>query len=59
MTKLPTLILNTYTKTEVDNLLYADYPSLSFIVDNFYSKVEIDPTLSDYTTSAQLHTDFL
>ena len=25
---------------------------------NFDSKTEIDSTLSDYTTSAQLHTDF-
>ena len=32
--ELSTLILNTYTKTEADTLLYANYPSLSFIVDN-------------------------
>ena len=35
-----------------------NYTSLLFTVDNFYSKTEIDSTLSDYTTSAQLHTDF-
>ena len=35
--ELSTLILNTYTKTEVDTLLYTNYPSLSFIVCNFYS----------------------
>ena len=33
--ELSTLILNTYTKTEVDTLLYTNYPSPSFIVDNF------------------------
>ena len=27
-------------------------------MDNFYSEAEIDSTLSDYTTSAQLHTGF-
>ena len=27
-------------------------------MDSFYSKTDIDPTLSDYTTPAQLHTDF-
>ena len=27
-------------------------------MDNLYSKTEIDSTLSDYTTSVQLHTDF-
>ena len=57
--ELSTLILNTYTKTEVDTPLYTNYPSLSFTVDTFYSKTETDSTLSDYTTSAQLHTDFL
>ena len=51
-------LVDYYTKTEVDTLLYTNYPSLSFIADNFYSKTEIDSTLSDYTTSAQLHTDF-
>ena len=56
--ELSTLILNTYTKTEVDTLLYTNYPNLSFTVDNFYSTTEIDSTLSGYTTSAQLQTDF-
>ena len=56
--ELPTLIWNTYTKTEVVTILYNNYPTLSFIVDNFYSKTEIDSALSDYTTSAQLHTGF-
>ena len=56
---LPTLILNTYTKPEVDNLLYTNYPSLSFIVNNFHSKTETDSALSDYTTSGQLHIGFL
>ena len=50
--------MNTYTKTEVDTLLYTNFTSLPSIVDNFDSKTEIDSTLSDYTTSAQLHTDF-
>ena len=54
---LPTLILNPYTKTEADNLLYTTYPSLSCIADNFYAKTEIDSTLNAYTTSTQLHTD--
>ena len=35
---LSTLVLNTYTKTEVDTLLYTSYLSLSFIVDNFIFK---------------------
>ena len=56
--ELSTLILNTCTKTEADTLLYINCPSLSFTVDNVYSKTEIDSTLSDYTTSVQLHTDF-
>ena len=56
--ELSILILSTDTKTEVDNFLYTSYPSLSFIVDNLYSKTEIDLTLNDYTTPAQLHTDF-
>ena len=50
--------MNTYTKTDVDTLLYTNYTSLSFIVDTCYSKTEIDPTLSGYTTSVQLHTGF-
>ena len=54
---LPTLILNTYTETEVDTLLYTNSISRSFIVDNLYSRTEIDSTPGDYTTSAQLHTD--
>ena len=36
--ELPTSMLNTYTKTEVDTRLYTTYPSLSFTGDNFYSK---------------------
>ena len=54
----PTLNLNPHTKTEVGNLLYTNYASLSFIVNNFYSKTEINSALGGYTTSAQLHTDF-
>ena len=57
--ELPALIVNTYTKTEVDNLLYTNYPSLSCIADNFYAKTETDSTLSAYTTSTELHTDCL
>ena len=49
-------MLNTYTKNEVETLLYINYPSLSFIADNFYAKTEFDSTLSAYTTSTQLHT---
>ena len=55
--ELSTLILNTYTKTEVDTLVYTKYPRLSSIMYNFYAKTEIASALSDYTTSAQLHTD--
>ena len=36
--ELSTLVLNTYTKTETDNLLYANYPSLTFISDTSYEK---------------------
>ena len=36
--ELSTLIVNTYTKTEIDTLLYTNYPSLTFTADNFYSK---------------------
>ena len=50
--------MHTYINNELDTLLYTNYPSLLFIVDNSYSNTEIDSTLSDYTTSAQLHTDF-
>ena len=32
---------NTYTKAEVDNLLYASCPSLSFIVDDFIQKLKL------------------
>ena len=56
--ELSTLISDTYTKTEAGTLFYTNDPSLSFIVSNFYSKTEIGSTLSDYTTSAQLHNDF-
>ena len=56
--ELSTLILNTCTKTEVGTPLYASYPTLSFIVNVFYSKTEIGSTLGGYTTSAQLHTGF-
>ena len=52
--ELSTLVLNTYTKTEVGTLLYTSYPSLSFIVDNFYSETEIDSSLSDCITSTQI-----
>ena len=30
------------------------YATITFIVDNFYSKTEIDSTLSDYITSTQI-----
>ena len=43
-TGLSPLILNTYTKTGVDTLIYSNYPSLPFTVDNFDSKTEIDST---------------
>ena len=56
--ELSTLILNTYTKTEADTLIYTNYNSLSFIVYNFDSKTETAPTLSDYTTTTQLDYDF-
>ena len=55
--ELSTLILNTYTKTEVDNLLYTSYPSLSLIAGNFYATPEMDSMLSAYTHSAPLHID--
>ena len=55
---LSTLISNTYTKTEIDTPLYTHYPSLTFTVDNFDSKTEIDPTLSDYITSTQLDASY-
>ena len=57
--ELSALVLNTWTKTEVDILLYTNYPSLSFIAENLYAKAELDSTLSAYTTSTQLHTVFL
>ena len=93
--ELSSLILNTYTKTEVDNVianinlvgyytkteidsqltdyttitylqgnymttlaitetLMNNYTTITFLVDNFYSKTEIDSTLSDYITSTQI-----
>ena len=56
---LSTLLLNSYTKTEIDTFVHTNYTSLSFIVENFYSNTETDSTLSDYTTSAQSHNDLL
>ena len=47
-----------YTKAEIDTVLYTKYPSLTFLINNLYSKTEIDSSLSGYTTSAQLHIDF-
>ena len=47
------------TKNEVGTLSYTNYPSLTSLIYNFYAKTEIDSTLNDYTTSAQLHTDFI
>ena len=52
--ELSALKLNTYTKTKIDTLLYTDYTSLTFFIDNFYSRTEIDSTLSDYITSTQI-----
>ena len=46
-----------YTKAEIDTLLYTNYPSILLTAGISYPKSEIDSTLSDYTTSAQLHTD--
>ena len=43
-----------YTEVETDTLLYTNCPSLSFIDGIFYSKAEIDSTLSDYITSTQI-----
>ena len=57
--EVSTIILDTDTETETDTLLYTSYHSLSFISDNFYSKNEIDSTLSAYTNSTQLHVVFL
>ena len=31
-----------------------NYATITFIVDNFYSKTEFDPTLSDYIASTQI-----
>ena len=36
--ELSTLILNTYSKTDVCNLLYTSYPSLSLVVNNLNTK---------------------
>ena len=55
---LSTLILNTYTKTEIDTLLYVNYPSPSFTDDNFYSNAEIDSTLSGHITSTQIDVSY-
>ena len=61
--QIDSLIYNTnlvdyYTKNEVDTLLYTNYPSLTFIADNFYSKTETESSLSGYTTPAQSHIGF-
>ena len=52
--ELSTIIFNTYTKTEIDTLLYTNYPSLPSTDDNFDAKAEIDSTLSDYIASTQI-----
>ena len=98
--ELSALILNTYTKTEVEALisninltdyytkteidsslgdystisylqdnymtsllitqaLMNNYASITFIIDNFYSKTEIDTTLSDYYTKSEIDTTFI
>ena len=54
---LSNLIVNTYTKTEVDTTLYNNDASIAFIADNFYEENEIDSTLSAHTNSTQLHID--
>ena len=56
--ELFTLILNTYTKTKIDTLLYTNYPSLTLITDNLYSKTEIDSTLSNYITPTQIDASY-
>ena len=33
-----------------------NYASITFIIDNFYSKTEIDTTLSDYYTKSEIDT---
>ena len=45
------LILNTYTKTEVDTQL-TDYMTL--IGKNFYDKTEVDTKLTDYMTTLSI-----
>ena len=77
--ELSALILNTYTKTEVDTqlsdystisylqgnymtpllitqTLMNNYASITFIIDNFYSKTEIDTTLSGYYIKSEIDT---
>ena len=51
-------LVDCYTKTNIDTVLYTNYTSLTFLVANFHPKNEIDSTLIDYTTSAQLHDVF-
>ena len=45
------------TTLSITEILMNGYASITFLVDNSYPKTEIDSTLSDYTISAQLHTD--
>ena len=45
-------------KHKLAQFLYTNNNNLTFLINNFDSKIVIGSALSDYTTSAQLHTGF-
>ena len=45
---------NYMTTLSVTETLINNYATITFLVDNLYSKTEIDATLSDYITSTQI-----
>ena len=49
---------NYMTSLLITQTLMNNYASITFIIDNFYSKTEIDTTLSDYYSKSEIDTTF-
>ena len=49
---------NYMTSLLITQTLMNNYASITFIIDNFYSKTEIDTSLSDYYTKSEIDTTF-
>ena len=46
------------TTLAITETLMTNYATITFTVDNFYPKTEIDPTLSDYIASTQIDASY-